>query len=86
VPAAGNHEFFLWWTAYASRPSKVRVDVALGGGVIKTVYVDQTTNGGKWNSLGTYAVTATGTVTVTIYSAGVGSTCADAARVVRREP
>ncbi len=83
VPVLGEYEVFLWWTTFASRLSSVRVDLSPGTGEVKTVYVNQTTDGSRWNSLGTYLLT--GTATVTLRSGGVGSTCADAARIVRRD-
>jgi hypothetical protein len=82
VPAVDEYEVFLWWTAYPSRPSSVAVEVALGTGDVRTLSVTQTTNASRWNSLGRHVLSSRATVTVR--SGGVGSTCADAARIVRR--
>ena len=54
----------------------VPVDIYDGSTLIDTVYVNQTANGGKWNSLGTY--TFSGTARVVINSQGGCTTSADA--------
>ena len=74
----GTYEVFLWWTEYASRPTSVPVDVVHAGGTT-TVFVNQRTDGGQWNSLGVFAFPSSGMVT--IRSLGNGSTCADAVRI-----
>ena len=54
----------------------------VGGNAARVArFVDQTRNGGQWVSLGRFAATAN--VLVRIRFPGGGSTCADAARIVR---
>jgi len=49
---------------------------------LATVHVDQRTNGGKWNLLGTYAFTDAASVTILSASSSTYSTNADAVRFV----
>jgi hyaluronate lyase len=58
----GTCEVYLWWTEYASRPTSVPVDIVHAGGTT-TVYVNQRTNGGQWNSVGVYTFGTNGTIT-----------------------
>jgi len=81
LPSTGRYEVFLWWTEWPSRLSSIPVDIASGSGGVSTRTIDQTKNGGRWNSLG--LLEASGTLTVTIRSPGVGTTCTDAVRVVQ---
>ena len=59
APEPGNYEVFLWWTEWPSRLASVPVDVVKHG-TTTTRFVDQTRNGGAWNSLGSFAATGTG--------------------------
>jgi hypothetical protein len=79
---AGSHEVFLWWTEYSSRQPSVPIRIRTDGAGEQTRYVDQTRNGGRWVSLGEFAVVSS--LDVTVESTGTGSTCADAARVVKK--
>ena len=78
LPAPGTYRVSLWWTAISSRPDRVRVDIRHVAGT-RTVYVNQRLNGGRWNDAGVYAFGDS--ALVTIFSAGNGSTCADAVRL-----
>ncbi len=82
VPDPGSYEIFLWWTELPSRQPQVPIFVQLSAGETKLVYIDQTKNGGMWSSIGTFSVA--GRVKVSIACTGVGTTCADAASIVRR--
>lgn len=73
--AAGTYEVYAWWTELSSRPASAPIAIQHTGGT-STVNVDQRTNGGMWNYLGTYSLGSTATVTVT--AVGSASTCADA--------
>ncbi|MCE5184925.1 MAG: hypothetical protein LLF76_02225 [Planctomycetaceae bacterium] len=79
---AGNYEVYMWWTQLSSRTSAAPVAVVHAGGT-KNLTVNQRTNGGKWNSLGTYYFDGTGSVTITALGAYPVSTCADAVRFVK---
>jgi len=64
VPKSGDYEVFLWWTTrFFSASSNVPVDITHENGTT-TVFVDQRTNGGKWNRIGTHLLGAKGSVTV----------------------
>jgi hypothetical protein len=57
----------------------VPVKIYNGSTLLKTVYVNQLQNGGKWNSLGTYSFSTQATVVIESRS-GSKSTCADAVK------
>ncbi len=64
LPHTGIHEVLMQWSAFSNRASNVPVDINHDGGTT-TVFVDQTANGGDFNSLGFYFFTAaTGSVTI----------------------
>lgn len=75
VPVPGTYDVFAWWTEWPSRSAAVPYDIQHSGGTA-TVTVNQKTNGGKWNLLGTYTFGAT--ARVTIRAVGSDTTCADA--------
>jgi len=50
----GRHKVALWWSGFSSRCSNVPVEIYDGDVLLDTVYVDQTTDSGQWNSLGVY--------------------------------
>jgi hypothetical protein len=79
LPAPGQYEVQLWWTEYSSRLSNVPVTITHGAQT-DTVIISQQAGGGQWNPVGTWDFTSTATITV--YSQGGGSTCADAVRLV----
>ena len=74
---SGRYEISLWWTDYASRCARVPVRIYDDNTLLKTVYVDQSQNGGKWNSLGDYDFSGVARVVVLSRDSGC-STCADA--------
>ncbi len=75
----GNTEVALWWTTYSNRSSNVPVDIYDGANLLDTVTVDQKTNGGQWNVLGSY--TFSSQPKVVIRAVGSDSTCADAVKL-----
>ena len=74
--AAGKYEVLLWWTTWPSRPTAAPVTIAHAAGTA-TANVNQTVNGGRWNSIGTYDFGTSGKVTITSVNTSF-STCADA--------
>ena len=76
----GKYDVSMWWTVWPSRSTGVPVDIEHSGGT-EYLFVNQQVNGGKWNSLGIYSLTAGTSYTVTIASQpGPSSTCADAVK------
>jgi len=83
-PAPGYYEVFLWWTTTSTRGSNVLVTITCDSG-IETAYIDQTTDGGQWNRVGSYLFTSSGSVMITASSellpdGRTVSTCADGVR------
>ncbi len=78
----GRYDVYLWWPEASIWATNVPVDVIHDSGT-STVSVDESTNGGQWNLVGTYNFTA-GTGSVMIRTAGTTShVAADAARFLR---
>jgi hypothetical protein len=77
---SGQYDISMWWTEWPSRGSNIPVDIQSAAGTTR-VYINQISNGGKWNSLGTYTLNA-GTTYKVIETASPdpASTCADAVR------
>ena len=79
---AGRFEVFTRWTAGANRSTTTPVLVEHAGG-ISTVVVNQSINGGRWMSLGTFNFNNPEAVHVTISNANTtGIVVADAVRFV----
>ena len=81
LPSTGTYDVYAWWTEFSSRMTNVPIDITHSGGTAR-VTVNQQTNGGKWNLLGTWSFGTSGTVIIN--GNGPGSTCADAVRFVKR--
>ena len=81
LPGPGTYDVSLWWTQWPSRLEAVPVEIQHAAGTA-TVFVNQKTNGGKWNLIGTWSFGSS--ALITIRSLGIGSTCADAVRLVPR--
>ncbi|HAL45884.1 MAG TPA: hypothetical protein DCP47_08230 [Phycisphaerales bacterium] len=78
----GTHTVSMWWTQWESRSTSIPVVIKHANGT-STVYINQQSNGGKWNTLGSYTFNS-GTsyyVKLTAQPAPT-STCADAIKVV----
>ncbi|MCE5187063.1 MAG: PKD domain-containing protein [Planctomycetaceae bacterium] len=81
LPAAGSYEVFMWWTEFSSRSPSVPISVQNAAGSTQLT-INQQTNGGKWNSIGTFEFGAAGSVTLSAPGAYPTSYCADAVMVV----
>jgi len=77
IPENGNYRIFMRWTENANRTKTGPVEIAHMEGLSKTT-VDQTTDGGKWNFLGSYQLAKGNSSYVKITGAGGGYTVADA--------
>ncbi len=77
VPGA-TYQVYAWWTAASNRRAAVPYEIRDGATLLGTVNVNQQTNGGMWNLLGTF--TFTGTPSVTVVSAAGGVSVADAVK------
>jgi len=78
----GRYEVFAWWYASGWRPTDVPYTVYHADGAT-TTRVDQTRDGGQWNSLGVYRFDTSGRVTLSDDCAtGDRGVIADAIRVV----
>ena len=82
APVSGYFNVSIWYTALSSRNTNAEVRIEHADG-ITSKYVDQTQNGGKWNSLGSFRYDEGETYEVTIIAAGSLSTCADAVRFTK---
>ncbi|MCC7374082.1 MAG: hypothetical protein IT581_05475 [Verrucomicrobiales bacterium] len=84
LPFAGNYEVFVWYPALSTYESAVPIEINHADGQ-KTVKVDQRSNGGKWNSLGTYSFAAGNQGTVVVQTKGTTAfVIADAFKFVRK--
>jgi hypothetical protein len=73
--ATGNYEMSMWWTVWPSRSTSIPGSIEYAGGTAN-VEINQQTNGGKWNVLGTYSFFSGVSYKVTITSQpGPSSTC-----------
>ena len=79
-------EVFAWWVAASNRAANtpIVVEHALGR---DTVYVDQTTNHGQWNSLGIYSFSPQIAQAVIVSNMATGGdyVVADAVRIISEE-
>lgn len=89
IPRAGRYEVYACWSSVRSDGTRYDRDTAADyvisfDGGAETVTVDQTTDGGQWNLLGTFtfAVGSNGSVTVIRDAANGLATCADAVKFV----
>jgi hypothetical protein len=53
IPTAGSYKVYAWWTTYTNRATNAPYTIYYNGGS-QEVRVNQQTNGGQWNLLGTY--------------------------------
>lgn len=80
---SGVFEIYMWWTEFSSRGSALPVSMQHYFGTAQTT-INQQTNGGKWNLLGTYYMQAGSTYNVTLNTmGGTPTACADAVRFVK---
>lgn len=64
ISAAGDYEVYVWYPQGSNRPIDVPYTVFYEGGS-QTIDINQTTNGGQWNLLGTFSF-STGTYSVEV--------------------
>ncbi len=82
-PAPGTtYEVYAWWTQAANRYTSVPYEIRDGATLLGTTLVNQTTNGGQWNLIGTYTFGASASVTILAAPSFAWSTCADAVQFV----
>lgn len=84
VPEAGDYKIDTWYPSDAGYNTATPVHVATSAGN-KVVYVDQSTGGGDWRTLGTFplAAGAAKVVGVSRWTSGKGYVIADAVRLTR---
>jgi hypothetical protein len=86
LPAAGEYDVFLWWSASSNRATNVPVDVTYSGGT-DLIEVNEQLDGSQWNLLGTYNFTAGTAGNVLIANTGTnGYVFADAVKFVSTRP
>jgi hypothetical protein len=80
-----NYEFYAWWSAGSNRSTNAPYVLTTSSGTA-TVRKNQQLNGGSWQSLGTFAITAgTNTVKVSCWTTETNRVVmADAVRIVPR--
>lgn len=85
VPSAGTYTVYAWWTSNSSRTLAASYRVYDGGALLGDFKLNQQTNGGRWNLLGTWRFTQVGWAKVLMSRSlsAAGSICADAIRAVR---
>ncbi|MFO7535130.1 MAG: choice-of-anchor Q domain-containing protein [Kiritimatiellia bacterium] len=83
VPFTGMYDVYVWWWDGSWRAPDVPYVVNYYGGAM-TVKMDQRTNGGKWNLLGTFPLGGTNSVMVSDAVSSGGDVVADAVRLVWR--
>jgi heparin/heparan-sulfate lyase len=79
VPRPARYRVYMWWSGWPSRTASAPVEIAHAAGVARK-NVNQRTNAGKWNLLGTFEFSSTAKVTIRSLSASQ-STCADAIKL-----
>ena len=69
LPTDGPYNVFLYWNSSSNRATSIPVDIDYDGGST-TVTVDQTSNGGQWNHIGTHQFTSGTGESVTVRNDG----------------
>ena len=83
IPTSNDYTVYAWWPASRSNTDAARFGIDTASGRQWTA-VDQTTDGGIWIKLGTYAMEeGERTIQVSANSAGTANVVADAVAVVR---
>ncbi|HEX6709170.1 MAG TPA: NlpC/P60 family protein [Rubrobacter sp.] len=83
IPTSNDYTVYAWWPASRNNTDAARFGIDTASGRQWTA-VDQTTDGGFWIKLGTYAMQAgERTIQVSANSAGTANAVADAVAVVR---
>lgn len=81
IPEEGEYGIYLWWSAHTTRDGLAIVEIKHADGV-DTVRINQKANGGQWNYIGTYKLSAGTDNYVRLSSSGNGQAIADAIRFV----
>ena len=83
IPTSNDYTVYAWWPAFSGSSAATRFGIGTASGTQWTT-VDQSTDGGIWIKLGTYAMKkGERYVRVSAGSAGAGKSVADAVAVVR---
>ncbi len=81
IPTADNYQIYAWWSEGANRSTGAPYTVNSGSAIAK----NQSTNGGQWNSLGTFSLaTGSNNVKLSCWAPSGYVVVADAIRVIRR--
>ena len=84
LPASGNYDVYLRWTAHANRASNTPVDLVFPDGQT-SVTVNQQLDGGTWNYIGTVTAEPGTSASIVIRNNGAnGNVVADAVQFVPR--
>ncbi|WP_158602400.1 golvesin C-terminal-like domain-containing protein [Cohnella endophytica] len=81
IPATQSYNVYAWWAEDPSFATAATYTV-YDGTNSSNVSVDQTTNGGKWNLLGTYTLRKGASPYVKLTAASSGTTIGDAIKIV----
>ncbi|MGV2881706.1 hyaluronate lyase [Paenibacillus sonchi] len=83
LPVTATYSVYMMWPEHFNRATAIPLEVVHAGGTA-TLSIDQTSNGGVWNLIGTYTFTAGTSGSVTIRNSGTsGYVAADAVKFVR---
>ncbi|RAL26477.1 amidase [Thermoflavimicrobium daqui] len=84
VPSAGSYDVYAWWPTAQYNPKTPYIIKTTTGN--QTIYADQSKNGGKWNYLGTFQLSAGdyNVVGVSRWTGGSGYVVADAVKIVKK--
>ena len=83
IPTSNDYTVYAWWPAFSGNSDATRFGIGTASGTQWTE-VDQTTDGGIWIKLGTYAMEeGERFIQVSADSTGAGNAVADAVAVVR---
>jgi len=82
---SGYYDVSMWWTEFTSRSTAAPVEIVSNDGT-SSLTVNQQTDGGKWNLLGTYYFNAGVVYSVTVRTLTDNTTvCADAVRFAKSD-
>lgn len=83
LPAAGTYNISAWWVAASDRARNTPYIVYHANGV-DTIRFDQSVNGLKWNTLGSFTFTGTSSDKVVVSNKATGGSviCVDALRIL----
>lgn len=83
LPVTATYSVYMMWPEHFNRSTAIPIEVVHAGGTA-TLTIDQTSNGGVWNLIGTYIFNAGTSGSVTIRNNGTsGYVASDAVRFVR---